>query len=316
MAQAIFKNISDLKKANRRYRLTIQDIDDDRKPIGSATVIENPFTLKFSINRSIFSEVNQGDFEIYNLAPETYNRLFFDYYSINQQISEVNVGNPWNNRLVILEAGYYGMEMDTIFVGDMWSCYTERRGANVITKIHSIVGLRAMAQNSDITLQNATRNEVLSTLARDTGLKLKIYSGEDEKFSRPVVINGNTVANIQKYSNGTAFIDNEEIKVLELNEATEGNVPLINDESGLLGVPKRENGLLTVDMIFEPRIIVGQVIEIQSRVAPMFNGQYKVYGIKHEGTISDSVAGYVNTELQMLVGSQLYGRFGIVKAQY
>lgn len=69
-------------------------------------------------------------------------------------------------------------------------------------------------------------------------------------------------------------------------------------------------------MIFEPRIVVGQVIEIQSRIAPMFNGQYKLYGLKHSGTISGAVAGDVTTEIQMLVGSQLYGRFGVVKAKY
>lgn len=318
METAVFKNFSNNKKINRRYRLTIQDVDSDRNPIGSAVVIEDPFTLKFTLNRSIFAEVNQGDFEIYNLAPDTYNRLFFDYYSFNRQIdnAETEVGNPWKNRLVILEAGYYGMEMDTIFVGDMWSCYTERRGSNIITKIHAIIGLRAINENSDLSLRDVTRNEVLQKLSTDMGLKLEIYSGDNDKISRAVVINGNSYANMQKYSNSTAFIDNEKVKILDLNDATEGDVPLINDESGLLGVPKRENGLLTVEMIFEPRIVVGQVIEIQSRIAPMFNGQYKVYGLKHSGTISGAVAGDVTTEIQLLVGSQLYGRFGIVKAKY
>ena len=147
------------------------------------------------------------------------------------------------------------------------------------------------------------------------GLKVNIYSGDDTKFSRAVSVSGNAFAVIQKYSNGSAFIDNNEIKVLETYDAIEGYVPLINDESGLLGVPEHEDALLRIKMIFEPRIILGQIIEINSRIMPMFNGQYKVYGIKHEGTISDAIAGEATTTLEMLVGSQYYGRFGVVTAQ-
>lgn len=317
MEQAVFNKFENTKKLGRRYRLVVQDVDKDRNPIGTAVVIKDPFTLKFSINRSIFNEVNSGDFEIYNLAPDTYKRLFYDYFTINRPLGEYpsEVGNPWRNRIVILEAGYQGMEMSTIFIGDMWSCYTERRNSDVITKIHAVVGLWAVSQNSDITLRGVRRNDVLVALAKDMGLKLKIYSGENNEFNRPVVVNGNSMANLNKYSGGNAFIDNDEIRVLDITDTIEGDVPLINDESGLLGVPQRENGLLTVDMIFEPRITVGQIIEIKSRIMPMFDGQYKVYGLKHGGTISQSESSSVVTELQMLVGSQVYGRFGIVKTE-
>lgn len=308
-----------LKKLNRKYRLTIQDVDENREPINKAVVIENPFTIRFSINRNIFQEVNQGDFEIYNLAPDTYNRLFYDYFSINRYFGDDettrSVGNKWKSRTVILEAGYEGMEMSIIFVGDMWSCYTERRGADVITRIHAIIGLRATSISSDVSFGSTTRNKVLMYLADDMHLKMKLYQIEDKEFNRPISISGNSFANIQKYSGDIAYIDNNEIKVLKYDDAFESEVALINDESGLLGVPQRENGILSVNMIFEPRLTVGQKIEIQSRIAPMFNGQYKVFGLKHDGVISGAESNRVVTSIQMMVGSQLYGRFGIVKAQ-
>ena len=308
-----------LKKLNRRYRLTIQDVDENREPIGTAVVIENPFTLKFSVNRNIFQEVNGADFEIYNLAPDTYNRLFYDYFTINRYFGDNeaarSVGNSWKSRTVILEAGYYGMEMSLIFVGDMWTCYTERRGCDVVTRIHAIMGLRATSITSDVSFGSTTRNKVLMYLADDMHLKMKLYQIDDEPINRPVSISGNSYANIQKYSGDIAYIDNDEIKILKYDNAFEGQVALINDESGLLGVPQRENGILSVNMIFEPRLEVGQIVEIQSRIAPMFNGQYKVYGLRHEGSISSADASKVVTNIQMLVGSQLYGRFGVVKAQ-
>lgn len=302
MVNVLYHDISNKAKKQRQYRLTVQTVDEKGNPTEGAIIIEGKFTINFSINRTLFADVNAMDIDIYNLAPDTYNKLFFDYF------------NP-KYRTVILEAGYQGMEMSVIFVGNVWNCYTSRQGSDVITKMHAITGLKDLSPQSDATLSNISRNQIIQHAANDMGLNVKIYSGEDIKFSRPVTMTGNSFAIIQKYCGGNAHIDNNEIMVLDTYDAIEGEVPLINDESGLLGVPEHEDALLRVKMIFEPRIIIGQIIEIQSRIAPMFNGQYKVYGIKHEGTISESVAGEATTTLEMLVGSQVYGRFGIVTAQ-
>jgi hypothetical protein len=120
---------------------------------------------------------------------------------------------------------------------------------------------------------------------------------------------------IKKYTDENAYIDNNKIIVLENQDAIKGEVPLINDESGLLGVPRHEDALLSVDIILEPRIVIGQIIEIKSRIMSEFDGQYKVYGIKHEGIISDAVSGSATTTLEMLVGTQVYGRFHVKSKQ-
>lgn len=297
-----YDNINGAKKVNRRYRLTVQTVDDKGNPADKAIVISNPLTIRFSVNRTLFADINAMDIDIYNLAPRTYNQLFYDYFNVNR-------------RTVILEAGYDGMEMSAIFIGDVWSCYTSRDGSDIITHMHAIVGLKSLSVQTDATLANVSRNQVLRYIANDMAMTINIYSGEDEKFTRPVSLSGNSFGQIQKYTNGSAYIDNNEINVLTTFDAIQGDVVLINDQSGLLGVPEHEDALLRVKMIFEPRIVIGQIIEVQSRISPMFNGQYKVYGIKHEGTISDAVAGTATTTLEMLVGSQMYGRFGVVKAQ-
>lgn len=302
MVNLVYQEISNKPKKQRQYRLTVQTVDAKGNPTDSAIIIDGNFTINFAVNRTLFADVNAMDIDIYNLAPNTYNALFFDYF------------NP-NHRTVVLEAGYKGMEMSIIFIGSVWSCYTSRQGSDIITRMHAIVGFKDLRPQTDATLANISRNQILRTAANDIGLDIAIYSGEDTKFTRPVALEGNSFAIIQKYSNGNAHIDNNKIIVLDTYDAIEGEVPLINDESGLLGVPEHEDALLRVKMIFEPRIVIGQIIEIKSRIAPMFNGQYKVYGIKHEGTISESIAGEATTTLEMLVGSQLYGRFGIVNAQ-
>ena len=105
------------------------------------------------------------------------------------------------------------------------------------------------------------------------------------------------------------------INIMKPNEVIEGFVPLINDASGLLATPQRKDATLSINMIFEPRLLIGQVIEIQSSIAPQFDGQYKIYGLKHSGTISDSIAGQCTTTVQMQVGSQVFGRFNVLKAE-
>lgn len=295
-------NISSGEKLNRQYRLTVQKIDENDNPTNEAIVITNPITIRFSVNRTLFADINSLDVEIYNLAPDTYNQLFYDYFSVYR-------------RTIILEAGYKGQELSVIFIGDMWSCYTSRQGCDIVTKIHALVGLKSLQMQTDLTLGGISRNKVLTQAANDMMMDIEIYSGEDTKFNRPVSLTGNSMGIIQKYSGNHAFIDNGKILVLEDRDAIKGEVALINDKSGLLGVPKHEDALLTVDMIFEPRIVIGQIIEIQSRIMSEFDGQYKVYGIKHEGIISDAVSGSATTTLEMLVGSQVYGRFHVKSKQ-
>ena len=294
--------INNQEKVNRKYRLTVQLTDDNDNPTNKAIVITNPFTLNFNINRSIFAEINGADIEILNLAYNTYRELFWDYYSIGR-------------RTVILEAGYDEKNMSVIFIGDLWSCYTSREGTETVTRMHCLVGLKARNIQTDATLANVSRFEILKYAANDMALGIKIYSGEDTKLSRPVSISGNSYGILQKYSDQNAFIDNNEIKVLAPYDTFEGYVPVIDDNSGLLGVPEHEDAILTVRMIFEPRLVIGQIIEIKSQVAPMFNGQYKIYGIRHEGTISDAVSGKATTTLEMLIGSQVYGKFSIKSPQ-
>jgi hypothetical protein len=305
MVNAVNFNISNQAKVNRVYRLTVQAVDENDIPLKKAIVIDSTqthLTMKFQVNRSIFAEINGANIDIYNLKLDTYRQLFYDYFNVSK-------------RTVILEAGYDAKNMSIIFIGDMWSCYTSRVGTETVTHMECIVGYKQVFAKADHTLEGATRNQVLQFAANDMLMDLKIYSGEDTKFSRPVTIYGNAYKTIQEYSDNNAFIDNNTIYILKDQDAFEGVVPRINDASGLLGVPEHEDAILKINMIFEPRLMIGQIVDVESRIAPMFNGQYKIYGIRHEGEISDAEAGVATTTLEMLVGSQVYGRFRVKSPQ-
>lgn len=291
-------------KLNRTYTLTIQTQDDYGNPTDEALIITNPMTIDFSVDRSIYAGLNSLDITIYNLAPKNRNLLFQDVYGINY-------------KHIILEAGYQGQGQTIIFNGNIWSAYSERQGINILTKIHAIDGLSSQYSKVNTTLQKGeTLQTVINTLNNSlTDLKTGTQSIQNYTFNRPVVLNDNSFRLLKTYTNDNVFIDMKTINIMKTNDVIEGYVPLINDASGLLATPQRKDATLSVTMIFEPRLLIGQVIEIQSSVAPQFDGQYKIYGLKHSGTISDSVAGQCTTTVQLQVGSQVFGRFNVLKAE-
>ena len=52
-------------------------------------------------------------------------------------------------------------------------------------------------------------------------------------------------------------------------------------------------------MIFEPRLQIGQFVEIESKTETIYNGTYKVVGIEHTGMISDAQSGQCKTKVRL-----------------
>lgn len=288
-----------MSKFGRSYRLTIDMADGS-----GAIVVEPPFTIQFSVERSISSNMNTMLLIIYNLGGVTRNSIFQDFF-----ITDVN-------RNVTLQAGY-GDNLSTIFTGNMTQVFSARQGANIITTIHAFDGgfdtestlsARTMAAGSSI-------KDVLSSLIGDfPNLNQGNVGDIPGTFKRPVVLDGNTFDLIKRYSNNRSYIDLQQVHILQPDEVIDGIIPVLNSESGLLETPRRENAFLTADMLFEPQILMSQVIDLEGTVQPIFNGQYKVIGIKHQGIISEAVGGQCVTSLDLLLGSEYFGRFKNVSA--
>jgi hypothetical protein len=119
-------------------------------------------------------------------------------------------------------------------------------------------------------------------------------------FQRPVVLEGNTYDLLKKYSNGQVYIDLEKVYVLQDNEVLAGAIPLINADTGLLSSPRRDDAAITVTTLFEPRIIIGQWLDLISTVNPQYNARYKVAGVQHQGIISEAVNGDCRTTISLL----------------
>jgi hypothetical protein len=83
------------------------------------------------------------------------------------------------------------------------------------------------------------------------------------------------------------------------NEVVLGSIAEISSASGLLGTPVLQETFLTFDILFEPRLFVGQKVRLNSITAANFNGEYKVVSVKHSGTISEAIGDDARTSVAL-----------------
>lgn len=283
-------------KFNRLYELTVE-ADDQVRPASQVTaentkrvVIRLPYTVEFEISRANLSSAQTATFKIYNLGKKTRDAIQKDSWQ-------------WIYRAIQFRAGYEdpnGQMLPLLFNGTVKTAYSYRQGVDFITEIEAYDSAWAMANGFTTISRPAgkTASELVAELAKNlpslTGTP--IIGDFPTVAKRGQVFVGNTWTLIQNLTNQLAIMNNGQLIALKLNEVFRGGLPLISEETGLLGVPKRTTAFLECDMIFEPRLTLCQIIELRSVTTPLFNRFWKVVGIQHQGMISPSVAGTVTSK--------------------
>ena len=287
------------EKFGRNYRVTI-DPKDGKPPI----VVTMPFTLRFSVQRSTLSDLNSCIVEIFNLSAANRSRIFQDYYDLTQ------------NRTIILEAGYDTLYQ--VFVGRIFQAGSSREGTNIVTKIEARDGSYDISSSQVFTTLYNPGQTVSDVLKYLIGQFPTLKTGAVGDFSTPLqrgcVLNGNTWDLLKSYSANSAFIDNGKVFCLKDAEVLNNSIHVINDATGILDTPRRDQGSLWVDTLMETGVDLAQQLQIQSTVQPIYNGTYKIIAIQHSGTISEAVCGEARSSFQLLYANR-FGTFQPVQSQ-
>jgi len=282
-------------KFNRNYKITIKS-----KDWSNDIIIEYPISINFDIVKNFSSTTtNELTLNIRNLSPHTSNMIAQDFYEVS------------NKKLLILQAGY-GNELSTIFVGDIRQAYvfkTQGEGVvDTVTYINSFDGSVAKfstysnityARGSDI--KDITEYLVNDLIHRD--IERGVIDIEGRQLNKSLTIEGSTFEQLNLLTNGGANIDNNKINVLGsksviINSAIVG----IDSDTGLIGTPRRLQNKLFCETIFEPRLQLNQLLTIKSKVQTAYNGEFKVIGLKHSGSISPVISGECKTQIELLIG--------------
>jgi hypothetical protein len=298
-------------RLGRKYKLLFEVDSPDEET--NAIEISTPLTLEFDVTRNTSSSLNSATFRVYNLNETNRSLIFQNRTSIKDASG--------NRKRIQLQAGYNSLsnivnkegDLATIFTGDLLEAYSYRQGPDVITYINALDGGFG-AYNSTISTtveKGSTFKDVITRLTSSLkGVETGVIGETPGEYKTPNPLNGNSFYLLTKDYRDEVFIDLEKVNKLNENEYIKsqgGKVPLISSETGLLGTPLRQGTDLVVETLFDPRINVGQLVEIQSSFNPLFDGQYKVNGVKHSGTISDAVGGDCKTTLQLYIGNKLLG---------
>lgn len=281
------------KKFGRNYELTIT------VPPLLPVVVTPPFTVEFDITRSTLSSANRAMFRIYNLSEKTRNIL-------RKNVTDFGAHIPLQFR-----AGY-GDDLSLGFKGNVTQGYSYRDGVNFITQLECYDGGTAFmtGKTNQVFPAGTPTQDVLRTLIGTLPFVSPGVVGDfPGTLTRGMSLSGNTADLLREFSGGGFFIDCEKAHVLNADEYISDYTPMtrIDASTGLIGTPQLENTLCRFDMVFEPRLVVGQRITLSSITGAGFNGDYKATAVQHRGMISDAVAGTVVTTGEFFYFKSLKG---------
>lgn len=274
-------------KLGRNYKLVVERID------GNTVTIQLPFTCEFDVHRNSLSSANVASFRIYNLSPENRNSIRKDQYDFG------------DIRKVSFFAGY-GDKLSLAFTGNISQAWSVREGVDFITQIESYDGgfayVNAITNNAypENTQQSSIIDNVAASLPGVTVGAIGNYEGQ---IRRGNSYSGPSVDVLTELTGGGFFIDNGKVFCLKDQECLDGDIPVINAATGLLGTPVKETTFINLELLFEPSLKVAQLIRLESTTAEFFNGDHKILSLKHRGVISEVVSGQAVTQVGLLPGS-------------
>jgi hypothetical protein len=299
-------------KFGRVYSLTVSTIDNTQ-----SVTIALPFTMEFDIKRNDLSSLNQGSIRLYNLS--LHNRAFIrqDEYT------------PFLAKRIVLRAGYSGFPNPNVapipgssqtillngLINHAWSI---REGNNFITNIEFFdLGHAATSDKNTIVfnpktapgsfVKGMTKKQIITQMVnylRPVGITLGTIGNFTNTYPKARVFAGSVLQGLSEISGGQFYIDNGVANCLADNEVVEGDPLLIDSSTGLLGTPIKDLLMMRFQLLFEPKILMSSLVNLQSTTASQFNGVGKVLSLHHKGTISAAVCGDATTDVGILIGAE------------
>ena len=259
--------------------------------------IQSPLTIDFDVARNTLASANTARFVLYNLKESTRRDIFHDRY------------DTLNYKQVKFTAGYIKEpSLPVVFQGNITSAYSYRQGADWYTEIDCFDGGFVII-NGDASISLPSGWNLQSLIKSLIGGMGNVGVGAVGDIAAPnsrgISVAGNPWETIQQLNpDGQNFIDKEVANVIRKDEFinSQDGIAVLDSLTGLLGTPRRQNALIEVPMLFEPRAIIGQQVLLKS-LEKVNNGTYQIIGARHAGRISGAVAGDVRTSLSLWLGT-------------
>jgi hypothetical protein len=251
-----------VNKFGRAYELRVEATGG-----GPDVIIKLPFIIEFDIQRHRYSSATLSTLRIYNLSETTRTKL-----RKNQTAFALR-------KKCTFKAGY-GDKLSTLLTGNVMVGSSVREGTNYITTLQVFDGGFASANatiepSKGVYTEGTPYKTVITNLVKslkDFDVVLGSIGDVPGEVGRGLSLTGSTVSNLAELSEGNFFIDNGVGHCLTKNECVPAPLKKLTSASGLLNTPVREMTYVEVEVMFEPQILCGQKLEIDSSTGKNFNG--------------------------------------------
>jgi hypothetical protein len=256
-----------MKQFGRRFSLIVGSSSDG--------IEINNLRIAFEVTKSLDKEPNPAKIRIWNLAP--YHRAAI-------------MSGQW--KTVALSVGYEQLRM--IYAGDITKRNVKREDMDLVIEVECGDGAKAFrSARVNMTLPAGTTDGfaavALAGTMPDTPRGTMAVQRATPS-SRPRVYCGNTrdyLSNVAHANNADWSIQDGSLIMLPANATLTGQGPLINESTGMIGMPQAKDEGLEVQCLCNPEITVGGVVRVES-LESTYSGDYKVVAVKHNG---DSMEG-------------------------
>lgn len=211
--------------------------------------------IRFAVRRGDIQTPNTADIRIYNVSPDTANRVQNEFSRLLLQVGyEGNFGTIFDGQIRQVRRGRENAT-DTyldITASDGDSAYTHAvvnisLAAGSLPADHVAVCADAMAEH-DVKLGE------VPGLPGNALPRGKVMYGMARDYMRVVARNTATVWSIQDM----------EITMIPQDEYLPGEIPLINAKTGMVGMPEQTQNGIKVKMLINPSVKIGQLIQIDN----------------------------------------------------
>ena len=246
---------------------------------GSNTATVSGLRVSATVKQVGFPATGIAQIRIYGLPPAMINQL-------------TTLGNNWLkqiNNVVEVQAGDSTNGMSLVFQGVIQEAYPDFAGAPEVSFLVTAYGALQsnMAPIAPCSYSGSTSVAVImANIAAAAVPPLQFHnSGVEAYLSNPYFAGDvrTQVMQCAQHAGINAVID-ERTNTLAIWPAygsRDGSVPVISPDTGMIGYPAFQSNRVIVQTLYNPAILYGAEIEIQSSLTPAC-GLFTVYSLTHD----------------------------------
>jgi len=175
---------------------------------------------------------------------------------------------------VQVEAGRKSTGYNNVFIGVLFRAHISEPPDITVT-IRCITGFNA--KPASLYFDKTSTKTIASEIAKKYDLILS-YKGDTKEISN-YSLNGDLNTQIKELArllpNNRVFVDNKTLKVIAPDLAK--TFFTVNKDNGMISVPQFTSAGVSTTVLYDPRIKIGENMEIKSEINPSLNGVYRVF---------------------------------------